>query len=412
MPVYSPPVYHNSMKISEAARITSLLAVTLCFVLTAFLPSRAQERNYDFNLSSADPYESNRIYFPFLSYRPETSLMFGVLFTYQFKPKRAGTETRTSQLMSSGIYTLNNQVMFELEPIVIFPNETWIFDGRHEFKLFPENYWGIGPHARDRDEMDVDYVLWDFRQTVLRKIGAGLHAGPKLRFTHLSNVSFHNGNENGFSDSGDIRQLQSLSENNADSYVHTAPPGSDGSTLPGIGFSIRHDKRNSVVTPTEKHYLELTALFYPKFTGATHPHSSWMLDARRYVDLYDDRTSVLAFQFHSRLTHGRLPFQEYPVIGGNRKMRGYYEGRFRDNNAVQIQAEFRQHLYWRFGFSLFAGAGEVWNRFTRINPDNPKLAAGGGLRFDMNPDDTYNIRIDYGIGRHGSGIYITVGEAF
>lgn len=112
------------------------------------------------------------------------------------------------------------------------------------------------------------------------------------------------------------------------------------------------------------------------------------------------------------MTGGDLPFQEYALLGGREIMRGYYEGRFRDANAAQLQAELRQHIHGRFGMAVFLAAGEVWGKNSNFTLDNPKIAGGLGLRFNLNPDDTTNIRIDYGIGRHDSGLYVTIGEAF
>lgn len=338
------------------------------------------------------PYQSQWVVLPFAGYAPETSLLFGGLAMHQFKPGGAGEETRSSNIISSAAYTLNRQFLLELTPNIIFRRESLILDGRYEYSFFPDSYWGVGAHLPDEAETDIEYRQYDFRQAVLFKAAPNLHAGPLIRWSRLTDISFPEG--------------------------FAQPPGpsdteiSEGSTLYGAGFSIRHDRRNSLITPTENYYLEFTGMIYPEFIGNKHPHSSWLADARRYLDLYGDQTSVLAFHIRSLFTTGNPPFQEYALLGGREIMRGYYEGRFRDNNALQIQAEFRRHIYRRFGATLFAAAGEVWNRFEEISFTNPKLSAGAGLRFNINPEDTTHLRVDFGLGRHGSGLYITIGEAF
>ncbi|HKI45837.1 MAG TPA: hypothetical protein VKA08_10955, partial [Balneolales bacterium] len=93
-------------------------------------------------------------------------------------------------------------------------------------------------------------------------------------------------------------------------------------------------------------------------------------------------------------------------------MRGYYKGRYRDRNAAQAQVAFRQHLTGRFGLCLFAAAGQVWPNIKSIGLKDLKWAAGGGLRFNLNPNDPINLRLDVGFGEHVMGYYLTLGEAF
>lgn len=203
-------------------------------------------------------YQAKTVVLPFASYTPETRLMFGGMLMHQFKPRSAGAETRASQLLTSAFYTLNKQVIVEFIPIVILPQEKWLLDGVYQYAYFPDRYWGVGPHTRGEDELSVEYSRFNFQQTILRKVSDGLYAGPRLRWSRLSNIEF------------------------TDSNDELVPPedieGAERSTLPGVGFSIRWDKRNSITAPAKNHYLELTTLFYPKMLGASHPHQSWQLD--------------------------------------------------------------------------------------------------------------------------------------
>jgi len=367
------------MKGAWIKRTLFLLALFVGLTLNA---QDARESNYD----------NKTVILPFASYTPETRLMVGGLLMHQFKPASAGPDTRASQMIFSTIYTFNKQLIIEWLPTVILPEEKWLFDGVYQYTFFPDNYWGIGPFTENDSEWNVEYRRFNFQQAVLGQVAPGLYMGPRVRWSQLSNIEF----------AGSDGTLTSLDE----------IEGAGGSSLPGLGFSIRWDKRNSITAPTENHFLELTALFYPAFLGATHPHQSWQLDARKYLDLRNDKKTVLALHFRTRITGGQPPFQELSLIGGREIMRGYYEGRFRDAHAVQLQAELRQHIFGRLGMAVFLASGEVWNDFSNFNLNNPKLAGGLGLRFNLNPEDTSNIRIDFGIARHGSGLYVTIGEAF
>ncbi len=342
--------------------------------------------------TAGESYETQNVLLPVMSYSPETSLMFGGLAMVQFKPGNANSDTRSSRFIASGIYTLNRQLMVELVPDIILSEDRWMIEGRYEYAHFPQNFWGVGPETRNRDKIKLDYRTFGINQLILRNFGNSVYAGPKIRWVRVSDVSINDQADESVSASG----INSV----------------EGNTLAGIGLSVRNDLRNSIMTPTKGRYLEFTAMYYSGLAGTTYPHSSWLLDARYYLPLRDIQPSVLAFQFQSRFTTGDLPFQEYSLLGGREIMRGYYEGRFRDAHSAQVQAEFRRNVWWRFGLTLFASAGEVWQRFDEFSMVNPKFSAGAGIRFNFNPDDPGNLRIDYGIGQHGSGLYITIGEAF
>lgn len=47
------------------------------------------------------------------------------------------------------------------------------------------------------------------------------------------------------------------------------------------------------------------------------------------------------------------------MAGDDRRMRGYYQGRYRDNDVVSGQVEYRRKLNWRHGYVLWLGAGTL-----------------------------------------------------
>ncbi|KAA3644496.1 MAG: hypothetical protein DWP98_12020, partial [Bacteroidetes bacterium] len=110
---------------------------------------------------------------------------------------------------------------------------------------------------------------------------------------------------------------------------------------------------------------------------------------------------------------GEAPFNELAFIGGRGKMRGYYEGQFRDRNLAMLQLEFRRHLFWKIGIVAFSGTGVIAREMNKLELNNLRITGGAGLRYQLDPKEKINIRLDYGIGERGnSGIYLTIGEAF
>ena len=191
----------------------------------------------------------------------------------------------------------------------------------------------------------------------------------------------------------------------------TQPYGWQGYRASGLGLVAAYDTRDIVVNPYKGSYLEVSTTFNTSMFGSEYNYSEYNLDARRYYTLNKKR-HVLALQGIARFTSGEVPFLELPELGGDRIMRGYYEGRYRHNQYVAAQAEYRAHLFWRIGGVAFAGLGEVAPSVDAFTLEGIKPSYGLGLRFLVNEAERVNIRLDYGWGKETSGFYLEITEAF
>jgi hypothetical protein len=119
----------------------------------------------------------------------------------------------------------------------------------------------------------------------------------------------------------------------------------------------------------------------------------------------------LATRFFSESIEGEAPFISQALLGGTRLMRGFYEGRYRDDNSAVVQAEYRRDLFWRFGAVAFGAAGMVAPEYGQLSLNNLRYTYGAGIRFAIDPEDRINIRLDMGVGEEPN-FYLTIGEAF
>jgi len=134
------------------------------------------------------------------------------------------------------------------------------------------------------------------------------------------------------------------------------------------------------------------------------------LDATHYRAF---KHQVIAFNFYTEFTGGIAPFNQLALLGGNKRMRGYFEGRLRDNHQVIFQSEYRFPIYKeRFRGVLFGGIGQVANTFSDFKLQQMKYTYGLGLRILINKKERIHIRLDAGFGKDTSGFYLTIGEAF
>lgn len=368
---------------------TAKTAIHLLLLSLVLLPAvRAQ----DSSLTNEPAYRNKVLFLPALGSSPETGFMFGAVVVPQFKLGAPGAETRSSSVFASAIYTSQKQVLFSLLPDIILPGERWMLNGNFFANYFPESYWGVGPSTVKGDEITTLYTQINLEQNMLRKVSPGLFVGATLRWSKIYDISFEN----------------------TEGVPIAAPgvTGADGNITAGFGWITRWDRRNSNMTPTRNHYVQFAIMGNPSWLGSTESYALYELDARKYLDLTGNRRSVLALQSLVQLNSGNPPFHDLATLGGDRINRGYYNGRYRDQNAAQFQVELRQHFTGRFGFTVFAGTGEVWNRFEQLTLDNYKWTAGAGLRFNVNKDDPTNIRIDFGISKESTGFYLQFGEAF
>ena len=97
-------------------------------------------------------------------------------------------------------------------------------------------------------------------------------------------------------------------------------------------------------------------------------------------------------------------------LGGAYRMRGYYEGQYRDNNITEFQVELRQHIWRRNGIAIWAGAGNVYKDFRTFEWRHTLPNFGFGYRWEFKK--RVNVRLDLGFGKKCTGFMFNINEAF
>jgi outer membrane protein assembly factor BamA len=192
-------------------------------------------------------------------------------------------------------------------------------------------------------------------------------------------------------------------------------PGGHGSRLTGGGLGLFFDSRDRIFSPRKGVVADVGLWLRNRAVGAgpagqTTRFDRYVADVASYHAL--GKRAVLALNYFTSFTVGRAPFNALSLLGGTRRMRGYYEGRYRDQNAALLQSELRVPVYKRLGAVAFGSVGVLGDEQQLLRVGAPKAAYGAGLRFTVNRRDQLNLRLDYGLGRNSSGLYLTIGEAF
>jgi outer membrane protein assembly factor BamA len=184
----------------------------------------------------------------------------------------------------------------------------------------------------------------------------------------------------------------------------------------GPVFNFRIDTRDNPVNAYRGIYTNIILTPRFKFLGSNTDWTSLILDFRTYITFPRRSPNILAFWSYNWFTlSGKPPYLMLPTTGWDFSTgRGYIQGRFRSNNMLDAETEYRIQLTRNglLGMVIFTN----FQSFSNINTwQFPSIATGGGLglRLKINKYSRTNIDIDYGWGRQGSrGFFVNLGEVF
>ncbi len=177
-----------------------------------------------------------------------------------------------------------------------------------------------------------------------------------------------------------------------------------------IGAVFQYDTRDFIPNPKRGMNLVLRGAVRPQFLSnysRTLFFSS--ITYNSYLSLW--RGGMLALDGYASYNCLETPWPLRESLGsGGVRMRGYYGGRYIDNNMLSAQVELRQHIFDRIGCAVWGGAGGVFPDYGKLRWKNILPTYGIGLRIELKHN--VNGRIDYGFGKGTGGFVFSIGEAF
>lgn len=327
---------------------------------------------------------------PVLMKTPETKLGIGAAAAFTFRTiSQPDSILRTSNIQVLGLHTLRKQTILGLDGVIYFPSEKYILRIHGSYSYFPDIFWGIGDSTPKNHAERYTYQQFYIFPQLLRNVYKNWYVGVTIEYQRLFKLQH--------------QQRESLFETE-----HVL--GQNTSNVPGVGGIISWDSRNNAFSSTKGSFFEFSCTTFNRALLSNFTYTNAIIDSRKYMQTW--RGQVIAFQAYGNFNKGQVPYMSLACIGGGMIMRGYYNGRFRDKDLVAMQAEYRIPLWGRFGIVAFAAVGQVAHNLAQIDYYNLKCAAGGGIRFALKKDERLNLRIDYGVARNSTGVYLLVSEAF
>ncbi len=367
-----------------------LVFATICVLLGASFVSNAQ-----------DSIVRKNTWFPIpiAYYKPETGLALGAAGAYNFYLDKQDLISPPSQLQLSAVFTQKGQMSLAL-PFSFFWNERkHTLTGQFEYNDFSYDFYGVGTGNAEgiSENYNVRFPL--FRINYLRKVRQHLYLGARWWYEDYRVYDFE--------------KSPSLTSGNI--------TGGRGGVTSGPGIVALYDSRDNVYFSSKGLYVELVAHDQAKHWGSQFSYQRYRFDARHFAPL-NNSWSLGSMLFGDFVT-GNVPFNQLASIGSDKRMRGFYYGRYRDNNLLLYQGELHGYFYKRWGAAVFWNYALLSEEIEKMSFKNDHASVGAGLRFAFDKEKKTNIRLDVAV-PVGSGaykhnytnnpfiLYLTINEAF
>lgn len=337
--------------------------------------------------------------------------------------------TRLSSGVLGLIATAQNQVYLTCKTTAFLNNDGWIMQGDWRYNVNSLPNWGLGTgpqSAKIVGSTGFNYAenMWSepiqtnqqiqfnqirIHQVLLNKIkSSNFFVGAGFRFDLTTKIV------------DQVLNLDTTPKVITSHYAYSVSKGfnTKSYTMSGLSVDGVYDSRDNPLNPSKGQYGNVSVRVNPTALGSSKPSSQLWLEYRTYFNLPKIPKHIIGlWGFANFVTSGKTPYLNLPASGTDqysRSARPYTQGRFRGEQLVYAEAEYRFPIWKRIGGVLFTNASTASNfagkipLFTYVDP-----AAGLGLRFLLNRQSGANICIDYAWGKYGAqGLVLQLGEVF
>ena len=412
------------------------------FVALLFITTIAQSTD---SIVVKDGPQKGKIYFsplPVIGVNPTFGVIYGLAAsTSMFTGDPINTRMSTS--LGTFTYSTKKQLMITFKSNVYMPHDNWIMlgDWRYFNTSQPTYGLGTGPQSAklagsgieydegmfseqipDAQLMEFKYIR--FHETVLKKMQDYIYVGLGYHIDYHHDIK------------DNLLNLDTVPPTITSHYSYSKVYGFNPNEylLSGVSVNALYDSRDNAATPYKGRYALMTFRLNPTFLGSSQSSTTLWLEYRDYIGLSKEAqpSHMLAiWAFGNFQTSGDLPYLDLPAQGWDqfgRSGRAYTQGRFRGQNLIYTEAEYRVHLLGTKKNPDFFGAVAFVNASTASRDeftydgnlyDGIKLfeyidpGYGVGLRFMMSKTSRTNVTIDYAWGKYGShGLFLNVNETF
>jgi len=363
---------------------------------------------------------------PIIGSNPATGFMFGVGGQYAFKMP----ESKLYSLISGSVQaTSKDQYLFMVKNNIYSKRERIFYTGDWRFLIFTQPTYGLGTNSPEGGALDYQYSLsgletssdslaqpMDFNfarlhQSIGFKIAEGMYLGVGYQFDSYFKI---------------VDEKLRLTPGDTlitSHYYYNTSYGFDTDKYYSSAFNANFmiDKRDNMIQPHKGYYFGLGVRSALKIIGNINNASMLQGEWRSFHGVSQKNPShLVAFWVLGSFTKsGDFPYMILPATAYDqrgRSARGYTQGRFRGNNYIYSEAEYRfpiSKCSGVLGGVLFVNGTTATNDFLDEKLfDSVRGGYGFGLRVMLDKYSRTNLTLDYGFGKNSSGFYLAVSETF
>ena len=326
---------------------------------------------------------------PLYSYSTEAGNTFGLAKFNLFQLSKKDTISKPSKLSEVVTFSSKGRINASVTNELVFNQNKNIILSYINYKKQPEYIFGLGNDVKRDSVEQVQYERLKFSATSLFRVAKDFYVGVPIDLASYFNV-----------------------EPDSNSFlIRDSVAGLEGGFTFGTGLDAAYDSRDNRYNPYKGAYILAVMWWHPTFLGSAYDYTRFEFDARKYFNPWLNH--VIAIQATTTATGGDVPFYDLAQMGGDNKMRGYYQGAYRDNVLVDGQVEYRMPIWKIFGMTAWLGTGRVAHSYSDLSLDGFRISYGAGIRIKVDSKHNTNLRIDFGFGENGiKGTYINFAEAF
>jgi hypothetical protein len=313
----------------------------------------------------------------------------------------ADSAAKISSIYFNVAYTENNQFTAPIQSSIWTHDNKYNFVGDWRFMKYPQNTYGLGMYSDLDSASLINYDYFRFYQTVYRRINNNLYAGIGYNLDYR----------------WDIRE-EPKEENPTPTKAYQNYGPTSHSSSSGLVASLLFDNRANSINPDGGAYANISYRYNTTWMGSDANWSSILIDARKYYKFPARSKNILAFWTYDWLVlSGKPPYLDLPSTAWDTYTntgRGYIQGRFRSNQMLYLESEYRFGLTRNglLGGVVFVN-GQSFAEWPSNKFEGVQAAYGLGLRVKLNKVSKTNVDIDYGFGAQGSrGLFINIAEVF
>jgi hypothetical protein len=267
------------------------------------------------------------------------------------------------------------------------------------YRNYPEeDFWGLGP--RSSRDLRSTYRVEDATYTGT----AGFRPAPWLTLGAMAarmDVNAGPGKDRGFPS---IEELFDPAE---------APALDHQPDFWLAGAFLAADYRDQPTDPRCGGFYQFRWTRYDDLDFDRFHFHRYEFDLRQYFPTFHPRAGIAARALallSARADNQRVPFFFMPTVGGGNDLRGYHQYRFRDENILLFNLEYRHRVHQFVQIVVFGDAGRVSPRPSQLGVDGRRGSVGTGVRFRL--VDWLQLGLDLGWSPEGFRLWFRGGDTY